>query len=166
MERKPRPPEEPILTRTLLIWLSIAGFVMGAGTLGIIWWGADHRTVEVARTMGLTTFAFANLFFSFASRDERVSIFSFDFLEDRKFLMFSGMSLAAIVLAPELGLLQRILHTVHLSFREWLVCIGIALLVVVASEIRKWLLRRRDAAAAAAAEKASVGAVAPVAEAA
>jgi Ca2+-transporting ATPase len=147
MERKPRPPERPILTRSLLVWLAIAGFVMGAGTLGIIWWGDDNRTTELARTMGLTTFSFANLFFSFASRDERVSLLSFDFLEDRKFLMFSGMSLAAIVLAPELGLFQRILHTVHLSFREWLVCIGIGLLVVVASEIRKWFLRRSDAAA-------------------
>src|SRR3954447_3502009 len=164
MERKPRPPDRPILTRSLLIWLSIAGFVMGAATLGIIWWGDDNRTVELARTMGLTTFAFANLFFSFASLDERRSLFNLDFLEDRKFLMFSGMSLAAIVLAPELGLFQRILHTVHLTFREWLVCIGLALLVVVASEIRKWLLRRSDAAAAR--ESPAVEAAVAVAEAA
>jgi Ca2+-transporting ATPase len=148
MERKPRPPEQPILTRALFVWLGIAGFVMGASTLGVIWWGADDRTVQLARTMGLTTFAFANLFFSFASRDERRSVFSFDVLEDRKFLMFSGMSLLAIVLAPELGILQRILDTEHLSFREWLVCVGLGLTVIVASEIRKWLLRRQDAAAA------------------
>jgi Ca2+-transporting ATPase len=165
MERKPRPPDRPILTRSLLVWLTIAGLVMGAGTLGIIWWGDDNRTVELARTMGLTTFAFANLFFSFASLDERRSLLNLDFLEDRKFLMFSGMSLAAIVLAPELGLFQRILHTVHLSFREWLVCIGIGLLVVVASEIRKWLLRRSDAAAASGAESSAVEGV-PVADAA
>jgi Ca2+-transporting ATPase len=113
--------------------------------------------------MGLTTFAFANLFFSFASRDERVSLLSLDFLEDRKFLMFSGMSLAVIVLTPELGLFQRMFDTVHLSFREWLVCIGLGLLVVVASEIRKWLLRRRDATAEA---SSPVAAVAPAAEAA
>jgi Ca2+-transporting ATPase len=160
MARKPRPPDRPILTRSLLVWLSIAGLVMGAATLGIIWWGADNRTAELARTMGLTTFAFANLFFSFASLDERRSLFTLDFLEDRKFLMFSGMSLAAIILAPELGLFQRILHTVHLTFREWLVCVGLALLVVVASEIRKWLLRRSDAAGAPAGSSSVDGAVA------
>jgi Ca2+-transporting ATPase len=142
MKRKPRPPEQPILTRALLVWLAIAGFVMGACTLGVIWWGADHRTVEIARTMGVTTFAIANLAFSIESRSERESIFTFDFLDDRRFVMLSGMSVAAIVLGPELGLFQRILHTVHLTFHQWLLCIVLGIAIIAAAEIRKWLLRR------------------------
>ena len=143
MQRKPRSPDEPILTRSLLLWLGVAGFVMGAGTLGVIWWGADHRTEEIARTMGLTTFSLMNLLFSIASRDERRSIFSLDFLEDRRFVIFSGMSLAAIVLGTELGLFQKILHTVSLTLHQWLLCIVVALAIVAASEIRKVILRRR-----------------------
>jgi P-type Ca2+ transporter type 2C len=150
MKRKPRPPEQPILNRSLLVWLTIAGFVMGAGTLGVIWWAADHRTEEIARTMGVTTFAIANLFFSVASRSERQSIFSLDFLDDRRFVIFSGMSVAAIVLGTELRLFQKILHTVSLTFHQWLLCIVVAFAIVVASEIRKLLLRRRGAAPAAA----------------
>jgi Ca2+-transporting ATPase len=148
MARKPRPPEEPILTRALLIRLGIAGFVMGACTLGVIWWAADHRNDVVARTMGVTTFAIANLFFSFTARDELTSVFSFDFLEDRKFLIASGMSVAAIVLGTELGFLQRILHTTSLSLREWLACIGLGLVVVAFSEVRKLYSRRHTPAAA------------------
>jgi Ca2+-transporting ATPase len=143
MRRKPRDPEQPILTRPLLVWLAIAGFVMGAGTLGVIWWAADHRTEEIARTMGLVTFSLMNLFFSFAARDEERSIFSFDFLEDRKFMMFSGLSIAAIVLGTELRVLQKILDTVSLTFHQWLVCIVVALAIVVASEARALLLRRQ-----------------------
>ena len=150
MKRKPRPPEQPILNRSLLVWLTIAGFVMGAGTLGVIWWAADHRTEEIARTMGVTTFAIANLFFSIASRSERQSIFSLDFLDDRRFVIFSGMSVVAIVLGTELRLFQKILHTVSLTFHQWLLCIVVAFAIVVASEIRKLLLRRRGAAPAAA----------------
>src|SRR5258705_298358 len=41
MARQPRDPEQPILTRSLLVWLAIAGLVMGAGTLGVIWWAED-----------------------------------------------------------------------------------------------------------------------------
>ena len=150
MKRKPRPPEQPILNRSLLVWLTIAGFVMGAGTLGVIWWAADHRTEEIARTMGVTTFAIANLFFSIASRSERQSIFSLDFLDDRRFVIFSGMSVVAIVLGTELRLFQKILHTVSLTFHQWLLCIVVAFAIVVASEIRKLLLRRRGAAPATA----------------
>jgi Ca2+-transporting ATPase len=148
MARTPRSPDKPILTRSLLVWLGTAGFVIGAGTLGVIWWAEDHSGVKVARTMGLTTFALANVFFSIAARDERRSIFSLDFLEDRKFIVFTGASLAAIVFGTELRVFQRILHTVSLTFHEWLACIGISLAIVVASEVRKLRTRRRDAAAA------------------
>ena len=144
MERKPRSPEKPILTRSLLAWLAIAGFVMGAGTLGVIWWGADHHTHEIARTMGLTTFSLMNLLFSIESRDERRSIFSFDFVEDHRFVTFSGMSLVAIVLGTELRLFQKILHTVSLTFHQWLLCIVVSLAIVAAAEIRKVLARRRE----------------------
>jgi Ca2+-transporting ATPase len=53
------------------------------------------------------------------------------------------MSAAAIILATELGFLQRILHTVPLSGDQWLICIAGGLMIAVVSEIRKLLLRRR-----------------------
>ena len=86
MKRKPRPSDEQILPRPLLIWVAIAGLVMGGATLALIAWADDHYNAQIARTMGLTSFAFSNVFFSFATRDERRSIFSLDVLEDRMFL--------------------------------------------------------------------------------
>src|SRR5205823_2739604 len=103
-------------------------------------------TLVVARTMGMTTFALANLFYSFTTRDELRSVFSLDVLEDRRFLYASGMSVAAIVFGTEIGVFQRILHTVSLSLNEWLVCAAVAAIVVGVSEIRKFVLRRRLAA--------------------
>jgi P-type Ca2+ transporter type 2C len=149
MARKPRPADEPLLPRSLLAWLCVYGFVMGAVTIGVAWVVDDNHGTVVARTMALTTFAFANLFFSFACRDERRSVFSLDILEDRRFLMMSGLSLAAIVLGTELGVMQRFLDTTPLSFRQWLVCIGLGLVVLVATEIRKMILRRQERAAGA-----------------
>jgi Ca2+-transporting ATPase len=148
MARKPRPSDEPLLPRGLLIWLCVYGFVMGAVTLGVAWVADDNHGTVVARTMALTTFAIANLFFSFSCRDERRSVFNLDVFDDRRFLMMSGLSVVAIVLATELRVLQRFLETTHLSFRQWLVCIGLGLLVVVVSEVRKAILRRGEPATA------------------
>jgi Ca2+-transporting ATPase len=146
MRRKPRSPDEPILTRPLLIWLATAGLVMGGVTLGLIWWASDHRDDTVARTMGLTTFALANLFFSFCVRDELETAFSYDVLEDTKFLYASAISVTAIILGAQLDMFHRILHTVDLSVREWIACILAGLVIVLVSEVRKYFLRRRLAA--------------------
>jgi len=147
MQRKPRPSNEQILPRPLLIWVGIAGLVLGGATLGVIGWADDHYdNSAVARTMGLTTFAISNVVFSLATRDERRSVFSLDVLEDRTFLLCTGGSLAAILLGNELGILQRILGTVHLDLHQWLVCIVVGLAIVPVAEARRLLLQRRSAA--------------------
>ena len=143
MERRPRKPERPILSRADTWWFVIAGLVMAASTLGVVAAAEDAEGETLARTMGLTTFAIANLAFSFTARDELRSVFSLDTVGDRTFLMASLMSVAAIVLATELQFFHRILDTVPLTGNQWLICIGAGLTIVVASEIRKLLLRRR-----------------------
>jgi P-type Ca2+ transporter type 2C len=145
MDRKPRDPDAQILPRSKLLWLALVGAVMGGTTIGVLAWADSNYTTEVARTMGVTSFAIANLFYSFCERDERETVFSLDVLRDQKFLMFSGASVLAIILAPQLGLLNKILHTTPLTVRQWLICIGCAFAPVVVTEIRKLVLRRRTA---------------------
>jgi Ca2+-transporting ATPase len=145
MARKPRDPQTPILPRSKLLWLALVGAVMAAATLGVLAWADSNYTRDIARTMGMTSFSIANLFYSFCERDERESVFSLDVLRDRKFLMFSGMSALAIVLAPQLSLLNRILQTTPLTVHQWLICIVAAFAAVALTEIRKLMLRRKEA---------------------
>ena len=147
MNRSPRKPKQPILTRADTKWFVVAGLVMAIGTLAVAA-GAEHDHGEkLARTMALTTFAIANLVFSFTTRDDLRSVFSLDTFSDRTFVIASLASAASIILATEFGFLLRILDTVELTGNQWLICIGAALPIVVVSEIRKFLLRRRDPAA-------------------
>ena len=147
MKRKPRPSDEQILPRPLLLWVGVAGLVLGGATLGVIGWADDHYgSSAIARTMGLTTFAISNVVFSLTTRDERSSVFSLDILGDRTFLMCTGGSIAAIVLGTELGIFQRVLGTVHLTGHQWLVCIVVGLAIVPVSEARRLLLQRRGSA--------------------
>jgi len=143
MERRPRKPEQPILTRSSTRWFVIAGLVMAASTLAIIA-GAEHdKGHEVARTMGLTTFAISNLVFSFTARDELRSLLSLETFNDRRFVVASLMSAVAIILATESNFLHRILDTTELTGNQWLICIAGGLVIAVVSEIRKLLLRRQ-----------------------
>jgi Ca2+-transporting ATPase len=145
MGRKPRRPDEPILPRALIIWLIIVGLVMGVGTLGVISWAEQARTLEVAHTMGLVTFSLFNLLFSIAVKDELKTVFSLDTFSDKTFVISTGLSVVAIILATVLGPLQKLLDTTSLDVQQWLICLAVSLSIIVISEIRK-AVRRRSAA--------------------
>jgi Ca2+-transporting ATPase len=144
MERKPRPEKEPILPTDVLLYLVVAGLVLGGTTLGVIWWANDAHDATVARTMGLTTFSIANILLSFSVKDDFRSMLDPDTYTDRRLLKATGLSILAIVLGTELGVLQRILHTVSLTGRQWAICILASLTIVVVSELRKLYLRSRS----------------------
>jgi Ca2+-transporting ATPase len=146
MERRPRPVDEPILPRPLLVWLTVLGLVLGLTALGVTWWADDAHDTVVARTMGMTTFALANILLAYAVKDPLQSVFSLDTLSDRRLLQMSAISLVVIVLSTELRILQRILDSVPLTGEQWLVCLLGSATVLVASEIQKFVLRRRETA--------------------
>jgi len=148
MQRKPRASDEEILPRPLLVWVAIAGLVMGGTTLGLIAWADDAYGSATARTMGLTAFAIGNVLFSLATRDEQSSVFSLSVLEDRTFLMCTAGSLAAILFGTELEIFHRMLGTVPLTLHQWLVCIVVGLAIIPVSEGRRLLLKRRTPASA------------------
>ncbi len=142
MLRPPRPSDEPVLPRPLLVWLSVVGVVMGASTLGVISWATDPNGLDAARTMGLTTFALAHVFFALTTKDETRSLFNLDTFADKPLLIAVGASLVTIVLTTTLTPLQRLLDTRELEIDQWVTCIGMAFIVVVISELRKLLIRR------------------------
>jgi P-type Ca2+ transporter type 2C len=146
MQRKPRPENEPILSRGLLGYLALAGLVMGGTTLGLIWWAEDAHNTAVARTMGVTTFAIANVFLSFTVKDDLKSFFSVETFADRRLLKATAMSAVAILFGTSLGIFNRILGTVSLTGKQWIACILAGFTVVLVSELRKLVLRRRTRA--------------------
>jgi len=159
MKRKPRPENEPILSRPLIVYLALAGLVMGGSTLGLIWWAENEHNTAVARTMGMTSFAIANIFLSFTVKDELRSFFSVETFNDRRLLKATALSIVAILFGTSLGIFNRILGSVSLSGKQWIACILVGFTVVIVSELRKLMLRRRLRATVE--QEEVVGAVAP-----
>ena len=108
MERRPRPPGQPILTLGLLAWLVSVGLVMAIGTLSVVSWAEQAHTLAIARTMGVVVFSLFNLFFSFESRDRRDSVFSLSTFADRTCIVTTGASLFLLVMATVLAPCQAI----------------------------------------------------------
>ena len=132
-------------TRADTRWFIVAGLVMAVATLGVIAGRRERPTARaLARTMGMTTFAIANLFFSFTARDELRSVFSLDTFGDRTFLTTSLLSAARSSWRPSSASCSAILDTVELTGNQWLICIGAGLTVIVASELWKLVLRHRE----------------------
>jgi Ca2+-transporting ATPase len=137
MERKPRPSDEALLSRPLLAWLSVAGLVMGGGTLAVLAWASQTYDETVGRTMGMVAFTISNTAFSLATKDERRSSFSLDVLGDRPFVIATAVSILTIFLMAELDLLNRLLGTTGLNVEQWLICVVVGLLILPIAEIRK-----------------------------
>ena len=144
MEQPPRPKDQAILPRRLLVWLVFAGFVMAVGTLGVIVYANNTYGAAVAHTMGLATFSVFNLFFSLETADEHRTLFSSELLENPMLLKTTALSVLTIVFATELGVLQRILGTVSLSMQQWGVCVLVGATIIVVAEVKKLLRIRTD----------------------
>ena len=145
MARKPRPPERPILTRGLLVWLICVGLLTGAGTLGVIVW-AEHTTTRRPRTRWASSPSRCSRCCSRSlRRTNGRSMFSLDTFADRTFLLATGASILTLVLATVFDPLRRFLDTTAIDAQLWAICFLVACSVVVASEIRKIILRRQFA---------------------
>lgn len=154
MERAPRPADEQILPRRIAIRLTIVGLVLAVCTLGVMQYASGAWNETIARTMGLTIFGLASIFFSLEINDDLHSVFSRDILENHRLIKMSGLSLLATFVVTELGFLQRIFATTSLTFGQWLICIVVSSAVIWLVEVMK-IFRRRAAAQPAAPQPAA-----------
>ena len=154
MNRKPRKLTDRVIDRSMWGDIVFIGVIMAAVTLigmdmhlsgglftdrSVNAIGHDAQMVE-ARTMGFTILVFAQLFNALASRSARQSAFVG--------LFSNGWLWGAIALSVVLQLaviylpfLNTAFGTTPLSGGAWLECIGLAAIVLVASELRKLVLR-------------------------
>jgi magnesium-transporting ATPase (P-type) len=149
MRRQPRRPTDRVIDRRMQVGVAFIGLVMAVATLltidlmlpgGLIEGSGD---LDHARTMGFTVLVLAQLFNAFNSRSDRRSAFQGTFGNGR-LLGAIGLSLLLQVLVVHLPFLNQAFSTVPLSAGEWLICLGMASLVLWAEELKKLISRALD----------------------
>jgi Ca2+-transporting ATPase len=146
MERKPRPLAEPVLNKPQWIRAIALGVLLAAATLWVRDAFEGWANAVVAATMAVTVFSLMNVAIGLSARSQTRTLFSRDILSDGRQLKLYGGTLLAIVLATELDVLNRTLDTTSLTGGQWLVCLGLAGLLIGIEEITKLVLRNQEPA--------------------
>jgi Ca2+-transporting ATPase len=147
MERPPRPANEQIMPMRLAVRLVFLGLVMAAVTLFCMQYVAQRSDPILARSIGLTAFSLASIFFALECNDELGSVFSRKTIENTKLIQMSGLSLLATFIVVQFNFMQRIFDTTALDVNQWLVCLALGSIVLWVIEIMKIFRRRADAQA-------------------
>ncbi|MEX2585843.1 MAG: HAD-IC family P-type ATPase [Balneolaceae bacterium] len=144
LKRKPRPPKEGILTGRLMERLGGVGLVLAAGTLGMFWWiYRETGDLDLARTAAMTQMVVFQFFHVLNCRSLDRSIFRIPFFSN-KFLFVSLITaLLAHLAVLHIGFLQTIFRTMPLTIEQWLLIIGVGMLVIIGGEIDKIVNRWR-----------------------
>ena len=147
MQKQPRPPQEPILTRRRWGAVLISSFTMAAGTLIVLQMAPGDPSYDggsIATTMAFVTFVFFQFFNILNSRMETLSVFSKRTLSNWRLWASLGAVGAIQVLVTIVSPLQSLFHTTSISVGQWLICAAVASSVIFVEELRKLVTRSRQ----------------------
>jgi Ca2+-transporting ATPase len=144
LERKPRPPDERILSLLMIQRILLMGSFMGFGTFIIYYLQlGSGASVESARSVALTTMVFFQFYQALNCRSETLSILKMNPLSN-PFLLVSiiGAFFAhlAVLYVPAL---QFIFRTVPLNWSQWVIIIICSFTIVFAVELDKFIRHRK-----------------------
>jgi magnesium-transporting ATPase (P-type) len=170
MERPPKRPGEPILTGGMLVkaYLFLGPLAAAIGMFGFFYMYASHGwswpdfaamasfgqmpdpatgtsatgVYMAATTMTLTGIVMAQVGNGFAMRTHRQSILAVGFFTNKLRWWGLGAELLGLAALMYVPVLQRIFSTAPLTLQEWGVMALFAPVLLIADEIRKFILRR------------------------
>ncbi|GAB4574015.1 MAG: calcium-transporting P-type ATPase, PMR1-type [Anaerolineae bacterium] len=147
MEQKPRPSDQPIITRELWILTAVQAVMETIATLGVFiislnTLDPDPANPVFSQTMAFTTLVVAELLRAFTARSERYNIWQIGPFTNRWMTYAVGLSLLLLLGVLYLPFLQPIFNTVPLTPAHWLELLPFTLLPSLAAEAAKFVLRR------------------------
>ncbi len=144
MSRRPRRPDERILSLPRLARLTLTAAVMAAGTLAALA-ATDHQHgTAYATTFAFTTFVLFQVVNALNVRTEDVSALSRSLPVNPVLLGSLALVVVLQVLAVELPIAQGVFGTVALEPLHWAAATGLASLALVVGELDRAVRRRRD----------------------
>ena len=137
MERAPRDPSEPILTRKLVIQMLLVGFYMLVAAYGMFeYYTALGHSIEYARTIAVNIFVFVELFYLFSCKELERSVFKTDMLNNKFLLIGVVLMISAQVMFTHLGAMNIMFKSVPLELSTWLSLIIVSAGVILLVELK------------------------------
>jgi Ca2+-transporting ATPase len=149
MNRPPRDPKVPITNRAATTRWVLYGAVLFLSALVPLVFGPDTLSIDkpsASMTMCFVVIGLGTVLSGLVMRRDPSSGITPPVLGAVKILVIPA---ALLVLATELDFMQRALLTESLTGRQWLACLGLAVILPVIVEVDKWIRRRNLPAPAA-----------------
>ncbi len=150
MERPPRPPQQPVITRRQGLVILAHGGLVAAVTLAAFWltWrgSADPEVIERAQTTTFCVAAFAQLLFAIGCRSDRRTAFGIGFFRNPPLLAAIAISSLLQVAVVTLPVARPVFEVRAELGAGWPFVIALALVPVSVIEAFKWagwISRRR-----------------------
>ncbi len=150
MERRPKDPNEPPITRDMIAIMISVGIIMAIGTLAVFqfassdYYGAD---IDRARTMAFSTLVMFQMFFVFSARSPYIPLHKLGFFGNKKLILAVAVSILLQLMIVYLAPLQAAFSTAPLELIDWVWIVVTASTVLIAMEIFKTVRYRRRSTA-------------------
>jgi magnesium-transporting ATPase (P-type) len=149
MDRRPRPPRQPLLSGFFAWRVLMVSLLMMAGAMGLFLWELSEGTsIETARTMAVNAVVAAEMFYLVNSRFILAPVVNLKGLTGNRYVL---LSIAACILlqiaythAPAM---QAVFDSTGLTPLEWSKVLAAGLLVFGVAEFEKFVIRRTPLAA-------------------
>ncbi len=144
MTRPPRAPGSPIVTRSVLIRIVVVGIVLLLSAFALFGWAQDRGLGDaVSRTVAVNVFMSVQVFYLFACRSLRRSLFTYNPFANRIILVGVAAVVALQLLFTYAPFMQIAFKTAPIGLVEWgailAVGIGATVLMDLLGVALRWL---------------------------
>lgn len=143
MQRPPRPPAEPLITRPLLLRVLFVSVLMMAGAFIVFEWQIGRsESVEAARTAAVNFLVVGQVAYLYSSRRYVAHSLDLRGLTGNRVALYTTGGLVLLQLAFTYAApLQSLFRTVALDALAWVLILVLGLAMFLLVELEKWLLR-------------------------
>ena len=144
MDRKPRPFNQPIIVRSMMVRLFIVGLFMAAATLVLVQIGkTTYGSLEIGQTMAIVGLGLMNIAVALNLRYPEESAFGPSTFSNPKLLWAFAWAVVGSMLITQMRVLQDLFGTEPLTGEQWLICLVPGVVLLLLGELFKIVLRAR-----------------------
>jgi Ca2+-transporting ATPase len=141
MKRPPRDPSEGALTKDMIISIAISASIITIGSL-ILFRMAEHRGLDVARTVTLVSMVMFQMWTALASRSTTHTMSEIGWFTNKKLLLAILLGIALVIPVIYVPFLQEIFGTASLNLADWAEILVVSSLGLIVVEIWEFVNRR------------------------
>lgn len=146
MQRSPRDPREPLLSRFLIWRISFVSLILVAGTVGMFQWEL-HRDVplESARVAAVNTLVMGQIFYLFSVRHLTSPSYTPSGLAGNPIAVIAvGVIVLLQLLFTYAPPMEHFFGTAPIDGQAWIRILGVGMVIFVVVEFEKFVLRQNE----------------------